>query len=112
MDSAKQALKAGQEAEAKRAKKEGQEDAAAAKVCQGWAVSPAELREALCSASASIDLSDMHDAAEVNTPPPPFPSKYRLRPPASSSANQYARLSPLFLRLWIKQRRWVREVGI
>ena len=56
----------GEEAEAKRAKREGQEDAAAAKVCQGWAVSPAGIREALCSASSSIDLSDMHDAAEVS----------------------------------------------
>ena len=67
-------MRLGEEAEAKRAKREGQEDAAAAKVCQGWAVSPAELREALCSASSSIDLSDMHDAAEVSQTYPLHPS--------------------------------------
>lgn len=61
---------AGEEAEAKRAKKEGQDDAAAAKVFQGWAVSPAELREAVCSLvpkghPGHTDLSEMHDASEV-----------------------------------------------
>lgn len=62
---------AGEEAEAKRAKKEGQEDAAAAKVFQGWAVSPAQLREAICSLvpkgqPGHTDLSEMHDASEVS----------------------------------------------
>lgn len=57
------------EADAKRAKREGQEDAAAAKVPQGWLVSPVELREALASASHGVlrfDTTEMHDAAEVS----------------------------------------------
>ena len=60
----------GEEADAKRAKREGQEDAAAAKVSKGWTVSPAELREALSSVSHAalrFDLTDMHDAAEVGS---------------------------------------------
>ena len=60
----------GEEADAKRAKREGQEDAAAAKVSKGWTVSPAELREALSSishAALQFDLTDMHDAAEVGS---------------------------------------------
>ena len=63
------AICVGNEADAKRAKREGQEDAAAAKASsKSWAVSPAELRETLSGvggAAIRFDLADMHDAAEV-----------------------------------------------